>query len=83
MLQIKQDHYEDNGARRFRTEKWTKCLTDLDIKLCLTIDLSTKELLEASCEGEFVVDGKVITNFGDGLCIFKSKQTQGFVKEKK
>ncbi len=83
MLRITQDHYEDNGARRFRTEKWTKRLTDLNINLYLTIDLSTKELLEASCKGEFVVDGKVITNFGGGLCIFKSKQTQGFVKEKK
>ena len=83
VLRITQEHYEDNGARRFRTEEWTQRLTDLNIELCLTIDLSTKELLEASCKGEFVVDGKVITNFGNGLCIFKSKQTQGFVKEKK
>lgn len=83
-IRIYQYHYEDkDGARKLHGEDWKQCVDDLDIELRLTIDTRTRKLLSAFCE-RFVVNGQVVTYFGtNGLRIFKSEQSQGFIEEKK
>lgn len=84
-IQIYQEHFEDaNGVRKFYTEDWKRRVVELNIELRLTIDTRTRKLLSAFCMNRFIVNGQIITNFGsDGLRIFKSEQSQGFIEEKK
>ena len=63
----------ENGARKLYTEEWEKRVIDLNIKLRLTIDTRTRKLLSAFCKDKFVVNGQAVTDFGTGLCIFKSE----------
>ena len=71
---IYQEHFEDkDGTRKLHGEGWDQRVADLDIKLRLTIDTRTRKLLSAFCREEFIVNGQIITNFGTGLCIFKSE----------
>lgn len=70
---IYQEHFEDaNGTRKFYADGGKRQI-DLNIKLRLTIDTRTRKLLSAFCREEFIVNGQIITNFGTGLCIFKSE----------
>ena len=91
-MRIKQEHYKDKyGKRKLLDEidendeirMWT-VWTDLDIEIRLVIDTRTNELLEAFCDGKFILNGQVVTDFGkDGLCIFKSKQGKDLIEDEK
>ena len=82
-MHIYQRHYEDKDDTQKLYNNESEKLTDLDIEIRLVIDTRTNELLEAFCDKQFILNGQVVTDFGDGLCIFKSKQGEDLIEDEK